>query len=185
MADGDWDSVTRIGSKNRGGPVQRETVVKGRSALNAAQRSGMVIGTEKKYATGNAVSRFPISHFPLHEYKEKKKKQNTNFRFIQAGRAGAPEGQHLTKVDRSDDIIKPKTVGVQVGDAIKRRRNEEGYKMTQKELATKCNTTVTIVQDMERGTATPDQKVLSAMERVLNVKLRGNDIGAEKFPKKK
>ncbi|KAI1959358.1 multiprotein-bridging factor 1 [Ophidiomyces ophidiicola] len=163
----DWDSVTVIGSKHRGGAAPRETVVKGRSALNAAARSGAIIGTEKKFATGNTQDR-PTNIQPR----------------MQASRP-AVEGQHLTKVDRSDDIVKPKTVGLEVGEAIKRRRNDEKYKMSQKELATKCNTTVSIVQDFERGTAAPDQKVLSSMERVLNVKLRGADIGKEKFPAKK
>jgi putative transcription factor len=148
MSD-DWASVTKIGSKTRGGGAsQRETVVRSNAALNAAKRSGSAISTEKKYATGNA-----------------------------AKGSGSGSGQFLTKVDRSDDIIKPKTVGSDVGDAIKKGRETSDPKLTQAELAKLCSKPASLIQQYEKGTATPDEGTINAMQRVLGVQLRGKNIG--------
>lgn len=154
---GTWETAeVRIGSKARsgGGAADRERVIKGKSAINAASRAGAIVGTEKKYTSANSKA--------------------------------SVEGQHLTKVDRDTDIIKPKEVGREVGQAISARRNEMTPKMTQKDLGAKCSMSVAEIQQYETGKAAPDQQKLQRLESVLGINLRGNNIGSPKtFSKKK
>ncbi|KAF2399421.1 multi protein-bridging factor 1, partial [Trichodelitschia bisporula] len=156
----DWDTVTKIGSKARAG--------------GAAASREKVIRSEAQ----------------LNAARRQGADINTEKKFGGSNSRGGTEGQHLTKVDRADDIVKPKTIGVQVGDAIKKARseakNDKGQPMTQRDLATKINQTPTIVADFERGSAPPNEKVLIDMEKVLRVHLRGKNIGEPKtYGKKK
>ncbi|KAH0542059.1 hypothetical protein FGG08_003524 [Glutinoglossum americanum] len=159
MSD-DWETSVKIGSKTRGGGAQRESVVKGKSALNAAMRTGSVVATEKKYAVGNAATK------------------------------PGPEGQRLTKVDRSDDIVKVNTVGTKVGKAISSARNSpdsplakaialrekaDPKTVTQSQLAAALKVKAADVAKFENGTATRDGKLLRAMETNLGIKLTGSE----------
>lgn len=51
----DWDQVTKIGKSVSGGAT-RATVARTQAEINAARRAGTLVGTEKKYATGNQKS---------------------------------------------------------------------------------------------------------------------------------
>jgi putative transcription factor len=211
MSD-DWEAVTKIGSKVRpgGGSAAKEKVIRSESQLNAARRQGADIATEKKFGGTNSVCYLPKSccnpryrgfyeaRLAIMKLHEPSMGRTTMMalaskpvrHILTIAQRGGTEGQHLTKVDRSDEIVKPKTVGSAIGDAIKKARseakNDKGAPMTQKDLATKINQTPTVVADFERGSAAPNEKVLIDMEKVLKVILRGKNIGQPKtYGKKK
>lgn len=98
-------------------------------------------------------------------------------------RSNDTEGQRLTKIDRTDDVVAVKKVEASVGKAIAKARLEKG--MTQKDLATKVNEKPNVVNDYESGRAQPNQQLLGKLERALGVKLRGKNIGEPLFGPKK
>lgn len=163
----DWDTVTKIGSKTKGSGAggQRETVVRGKGALNAAQRSGAIIATEKKFAAGNAVSPPlpPLPHLPPPPPTNPPPPHQA------ASASSSTEGQRLTKVDRADDIVAPLKLDGKIAEAIKNRRAQEGVKLTQAQLAQKVNAQANDIRLLESGTAVKNQALLNKVCRVLKI----------------
>lgn len=65
----------------------------------------------------------------------------------------------------------PPSVGKIIG------QTRQAKSMTQKDLAVRINEKPSVIQEYESGKAIPHAQILSKMERVLGVKLRGKDIG--------
>jgi len=135
----EWDTVTKIGSKTGGGASQRETVVRGKGALNAAQRSGAVVGTEKKFATGNAA-----------------KGASEGARLTKVDRS-------------DDVIAPNKVAPEIGKNIMARRSKEGPYKMTQAQLAQKVNAQANDIKLLESGDAIKNQGLLNKVARVLKV----------------
>ena len=79
------------------------------------------------------------------------------------------EGQRLTKVDRSDDIVAPQKMDTKISDAIKNRRAQEGFKLTQAQLAQKVNVSANEIKALESGSAIKNQALLNKVCRVLKI----------------
>ena len=69
------------------------------------------------------------------------------------------------RIDTTDKPLINHNVKKIDSDYIKKRRNE--LKLTQKELAVKCNLNVKVIQDYENGTAIVNNKTLANIKRHL------------------
>jgi len=93
---------------------------------------------------------------------------------------GGGNRQHMSSRDtaavcRDTEELKIETVSLDVGKLIMKGRNEKG--LTQKELATKINEKPQVINDYEAGRAIPNNQILSKIERIIGIKLRGKDKG--------
>jgi len=94
-----------------------------------------------------------------------------------------PDHQRIAKLDRDNEVAPPSKIPPAVGKTIQTARMEK--QLTQKDLAQKINEKPSVIQDYESGKAIPSPQILSKMERILSVKLRGTDLGKKlEGPKK-
>jgi len=75
----------------------------------------------------------------------------------------------IYKAASDDDIKKTKYVGKATSDAVKTARCEK--KLTQKELAQKCNMDAAIINEIERGGGVYNAAHINKIQTVLGVKI--------------
>ena len=84
---------------------------------------------------------------------------------------GGYNAQRMGKLENESEELSHKRVGDAVKKAIMQGRLAK--KLTQAQLAQQINEKPQIIQEYESGKAIPNQQVLSKLERILGVKLRG------------
>jgi len=143
------------------------------------------IGSSSRTGAGGPRERVARTQSEINAARRAGAVVSTDKKFSGGGnKSNNPEGQHLTKVDRTDDVAPVAKVAPDVGKAMQRARLAIEPTMSQKDLATKINEKPSVVNDYESGRAIPSQQVLAKLERALGVKLRGKDIGSPLGPKK-
>lgn len=83
--------------------------------------------------------------------------------------------KNTAKLDRETEELHHDTISLDVGRLVQQGRQAKS--LTQKELATRINEKPQVINDYEAGRAIPNQQILSKLERVLGMKLRGKDKG--------
>jgi putative transcription factor len=80
----------------------------------------------------------------------------------------------MRKLDDANEVVKPQRINPKIKERIVQARTAN--KMSQKDLAQRCQVLPTIVQQYENGKAKADVNVLRKMERALKVKLTGKEF---------
>lgn len=100
--------------------------------------------------------------------ESKKKKNHDSVLKKNAGKNKQSQPDH-TNFD-NEDCAPPAKVSHSLKMQIQRARNDK--KMSQKDLATRCNLPLNTIKSYENGTAVPNNQHLNKMRSVLGVRLK-------------
>lgn len=90
------------------------------------------------------------------------------------GKFDGTKSSAMRKLDDANEVVKPQRINPKIKERIVQARTVN--KISQKDLAQRCQVQPTIVQQYENGKAKADVNVLRKMERVLKVKLTGKEF---------